>query len=107
MSKFGESKSVFDVVVGDFEATEGGEVGAGAEFFADVFGEGANISARAAVNVDFELGVIVIQDFYIIYGDFAGRNFKIFALAGQFVGTLAVYFDGTEARRDLGDCPHK
>ena len=35
--------SVFYVVIGDFDATKRGKVGAGAEGFADVFGKGADV----------------------------------------------------------------
>lgn len=42
-----------DVVVANLDATEGGEVGAGAQCFADVFGESADVGARAAVDTDY------------------------------------------------------
>lgn len=42
-----------DVVVANLDTAEGGEVGAGAQCFADVFGEGADVGAGAAVDTDF------------------------------------------------------
>ena len=54
MNKGGEGERVFDAVIADFCAAEGGEIGTGAEGFSDVFGEGADVGARAAVNADFE-----------------------------------------------------
>ena len=41
------------IVIGDFGAAESGEVGAGTKFFTDIFGEGANIGARATVDAEF------------------------------------------------------
>ena len=60
---------VCDIVVADFEAAEGGKVGAGAEGLADVFGESADVGAGAAVDADFEFGVGVAQDFDIVNRD--------------------------------------
>ena len=56
----GEGEGVRNVVTTDFYAAEGGEVGAGAKFVTDIFGESANISAGAAMDFDFELGIIII-----------------------------------------------
>ena len=50
---------VFYVVFGNFDAAEGSEIGAGAELFADVFGESADVGAGADVGADFECWVIV------------------------------------------------
>lgn len=41
-----------DIVITYLGAAEGGEVGAGAQCFTDVFGEGADVGARAAVDFD-------------------------------------------------------
>ena len=48
-----------NAIFADLSAAEGGEVGAGAEGFADVFGEGADVGAGGAVNADFYYWVIV------------------------------------------------
>ena len=50
---------VFYVIFGNYDAAEGGEIGASAEFFADVFGESADVGAGADVGADFECWVIV------------------------------------------------
>lgn len=51
---------VGDTIVANGEAAERSEVGAGAKFSADVFGEGADIGAGAAMDTDGEVEVIVI-----------------------------------------------
>lgn len=48
-----------EVVVADLEAAERSEVGASIKFGADVFGEGADVGAGAAMDTDFELGVTI------------------------------------------------
>ena len=70
---------------------------------ADVFGEGADVSATRDVTADFEFWIVIAKDFYIIYGNFPGGNLEVFALASEFVGALAVDFDGGETRRGLGN----
>ena len=37
--------SIGDLVVGNLDAAKGGEISAGAEFFADVFGKSADVGA--------------------------------------------------------------
>ena len=53
VGEVGEGMGVIYGVVGDFEAAEGGKVGAGTEALTDVFGESADIGARGAVDAEF------------------------------------------------------
>ena len=98
---------VVDVVIGDLNAAESGEISAGAEGFADVFGESADVSAGAAVDADFELWVGIVEDVDRVDFDFASRGIEIFALPSEFIGTLAVDFDGAETRWSLLYFPHE
>lgn len=52
---------------------------------------------------DFEGGPGVVEDFYVIYVYFSGGGVDCLALAGEFVGALAVDFDGGEGGNFLGD----
>ena len=63
--------SVFNIVIADFEATKGGEVGAGPERFANILGEGADVGAARDMTTDAENGVGIFDNLGIIYGDFA------------------------------------
>ena len=95
--------SVFDVVVCDLRATKFCKIGASAEFFADIFGEGANISARADVGSDYEFWVVIAYDFDAVDFDFAGGNFEIFVLASKLIGALPIYFYSAEFWGGLSD----
>ena len=55
-----------DGVVVYSSAAKGGEVGASAEGLADVFGEGADVGAGAAVDADGEFGVVIFEDVYAV-----------------------------------------
>ena len=92
-----------DTVIAGFGATESSEVGAGAEFMADIFGKSADVGAGGDVGTDFEFGVIVAEDFDTIDFYLAGGECEILAFAGEFVGALAVNLDGTESGWGLGD----
>ena len=50
---------ICQVVLANFGAAESREIGAGAESFADVFGESPDIGAGATVDADFEFRVFV------------------------------------------------
>ena len=52
MRLVGEGEGVVDIVIAYLGAAEGGEVGAGAQCFADVLCEGADVGAGAAVDFD-------------------------------------------------------
>ena len=52
---------------------------------------------------DFKYWIIVFENFDGIDFYFTAWDFKILAFSSQFVGTLAVDFDGAEARWGLGD----
>ena len=54
-----EFLGVFNRVRADGEATEGGQIGAGAELLADVCGESADVGAAAHFAADFEFGIVV------------------------------------------------
>ena len=54
------------------------------------------------MDFDLELWIIVMEDVDGVDFDLSFRNFKIFILSGEFVGALAVYFDGGEAGWGLG-----
>ena len=58
-SEICEILGVFDVVIGNLEATQSSKVGASAEFFADVFGESTDVGAGANMATNFELWVVV------------------------------------------------
>ncbi len=51
---------ICQVVLANFGAAESREIGAGAESFADVFGESPDIGAGATMDFDFKLGVFII-----------------------------------------------
>ena len=96
-----EREGIVNAIIGDFETAESGEIGAGAKFLADVFGEGANIGAGAAVDTDFEFRVIVIQNINRVNFDLAAWNFEVLAFSSEFVGALTVNLDSGEARWGL------
>ena len=73
---------VFYVVIGDFEATKSGEVGASAELFADIFGEGADVGTGTTVDAKGERGVIIVEDVDTIDFDFATRDVEIGTSSG-------------------------
>ncbi len=74
---------------------------------ADVFGEGADVGAGAAVDLDFKLGVVVAQDFDGVDFDLSCWDFEIFICSGEFVGALAVDFNGAEFWWSLDDFAYK
>lgn len=56
----GEGEGVVDIVSADLGAAESGEIGAGTEFFADIFGQRSDVGAGATVDSDFKFWVVVI-----------------------------------------------
>lgn len=87
----------------DLSATEGGEVSAGAEFLADVFAEGADVSAAGDMSADFELGVIIIENFNRVDFDGAFGHIDRDTFAGEVVGAAAVDFDSGKSGEFLSD----
>jgi len=60
VGKIREWAGFFDAIIGNLGAAEGGEVGAGAQCFADVFGESADIGTGAAMDANCEFRVVVV-----------------------------------------------
>ena len=114
-----EGGGVFDVVWADGKPAEGGEVGAGAEELAEVFGEGADVGAGGAVDEDTSLGDGLGGGFgggwRRIVGrgggeevdgvdfDLAGGDGEFLPCSSEVVGAAAAYFDGGKGGRGLGD----
>ena len=98
---FGKLFGVGNVVFADGDTTEGCEIGASTEGFADVFGEDADVGAGRDMTADFELWVSVRKDFEAIDSDFASGSFEISARTGELIGTLTVDFNGAETRNGL------
>ena len=97
---FGERGKVFDAVaVFDLEAggggtAQGGEMGQGVGAFGNVFGEGADVGAFAALHADLGFGELEAEDLDGVDMDVAGLALDIDALAGVLVEGFALVLEG-------------
>ena len=82
-------------------AAQGGEVGVSAELFGDVFGEGADVGAFAALHGDGGVRRGKILDGDLADGDVARFALDGDALAGVFVERFAVVFERGKHGGDL------
>ena len=71
---------------------------------AQIAGDGAHVAALAAGHLQHDMiGIRAIQHHQLLDPERAGFDLEILAVAGQFIGALAVDLDGGELGRDLHD----
>ena len=79
-----------------FHAAQHGQVTTAAQGIADIFAQGADVSAFAATHAQMQLWRIAIklhaQQFQIVDDDLARRALYRFAITRVFVKRLAVFF---------------
>ena len=105
--EIGEWMGIFNVVIGNLGAAKSSEVGAGVKRFPNIFGKGANIGARAAMDANFEFWVRIVYNTDGVNFDRARGDVKICAFASELVGTLAIDFDGRIFGWSLSDFPEE
>ena len=54
------------------------------------------------MSANSEIGVVVMNNIYAVYFNFAGGDYEINVFSGEFIGALAVNFDSGVFGRSLG-----
>ena len=89
-----DAVAVFDLEAGGGGAAQGGEIGQGVGAFGNVFGEGADVGAFAALHADLGFGELEAEDLDVVDMDVAGLALDIDALAGVLVEGFALVLEG-------------
>ena len=89
-----DAVAVFDLEAGGGGAAQGGKMGQGVGAFGNVFGEGADVGAFAALHADLGFGELEAEDLDVVDMDVAGLALDIDALAGVLVEGFALVLEG-------------
>ena len=91
-----EFLGVFNIIGANFETAKRSEIGASAEFFANVLSKGANVGARGDMTTYFEGWIGIVEDVKLVYRDGTSGSGEILALTSELIGAATIDFYGAK-----------